>query len=188
MKKTFLISIIILSTFGLFAQTNKTFFFGARASLDFGRFQDRVEITPNVAVKIASKTYIGLGTTVAYYASQSSVYQYNDNMTTESDIKDRTWYWGGEIFLRFIPFENKESFLKNIFLQTSYEAIFGKGVYEDQSGKYNYDIDNYTPFWGIGYKQPLSEKLSLGMSLNFKLNNETDSPYSNPMIRIAIEF
>ena len=188
MKKSILFTVFILTGYSLLAQTNKSLFFGASASADFGRFQDRIEITPTIAFRIVPKTYIGLGTTVAFYSTNNTIYEYDNDNTTEIETKDRIWYLGGEIFLRFVPFEQKQTVIKNIFFQSSYEAIFGNGNYKDQSGNYDYKTDNYTPFVGIGYKQPLSEKISLGILLSFKLNNEADSPYRNPMIRIALEF
>ncbi len=188
MKKAFLITLIVLASNGLMAQSNKAITFGASASVDFGRFQDRIEITPNVAVRIAPKIYLGLGPTVSFYSTQNSVFKNKANINEKLEVKDKIWYLGGEMFLQFVPFEHKESFINNVFLQTSFEALFGNGVYRDQSGKYDYNINNYTPLVGIGYEHSLIEGLTLAMSLNFKLNNEHDSPYRNPITRIAIKF
>ena len=188
MKKTVLFGILCLFSLGLTAKSAKGFLIGATTSADFGRFQDRIEFTPNVAVRILSKTYLGLGTTIAYYSIENELYQYSNINSTQPDIKDKIWYGGGELFLRFVPLEDKKSFARNLFMQTSFEALWGKGRYFIQQAKYKYNTANQTFFAGVGYKQPVSDKLSLGMLVNFKLNNEKDSPYRNPIIRFSLEF
>lgn len=188
MRNLIIILILFMTGTGASAQTEKSFFYGSSASIDLGRFQDRFEITPMAGFKILPKTYLGLGVTLSYYSTESAAYQTNENIYIETEIKNKIWYKGGEVFLRFSPFENKQLFVKNLYFQTSYEALWGKGKYNDESGKYDYNTDNFTPFAGIGYKQPFSDKFSLGLMLNFKLNDESDSLYRNPVVRVSFEF
>lgn len=187
MRKLFLITLLGLYGCTLLAQKESKIFYGISASADFGRFQDRIELTPLAGIKVLPKVYAGLGTTVSFYSTENTVHVYNNNNSRKYKVDDNIWYYGGELFLRFQPFEKQKSFTKNIFLQSSYEYLQGKGKYKDQSGKYRYQTNNHTFLAGLGYKHPLSDKLNLGMSLNFKLNNESDSPYRNPIIRISLE-
>lgn len=188
MKKQLFILLIFCTCLNAFARQERTLFYGATTSLDFGRFQDHVEMTPLMGIKILPRIYAGIGATLAYYSKENAIYQDQTESYSSTEIKDKVWYKGGEVFLRFVPFDQKEIFLKNIYIQTSYEALWGKGEYYDSSGTYKYNTDNFTPFVGMGYKQPLLDQFSLGIMLAFKLNKEADSPYRNSIVRITFEF
>ncbi len=188
MRKLIVILVFITLTKAIDAQEERKFFYGISVSVDLGRFQDRFELTPLLGVKVFSKTYVGIGLNISYSNTENIVYTQENNKTIENLIEDQIWYLGGNCFLRFLPFENKENFIKNLYLQTSYEGLWGNGVYSDETGKYDYATDNFTPFVGLGYKQYLGGRFSLGALVSFKLNNEEDSPYRNPIVRIAFEF
>lgn len=188
MKHPLLILIFYLAGLPLFAQAEKTQFYGTTASADFGRFQDRIEISPMAGIKVLPKIYAGLGITLAYFSIESVVLNKNNDSWSESKTKDQIGYSGGQLFIRHVPFEQKEGLLKSLYLQVAYEALWGNGTYSDASGKYQYSLDNFTPFAGIGYKQALWNRFSIGALLCFKLNDEKDSPYQNPIFRISFEF
>ncbi len=189
MKRIILILLVCIGSLNLQAQTtNRSFFWGAAVSADLGRYVDRVELIPHIGFKIVPQLYMGLGASLSFYATESYYYNPADSTGSEEIIKDKVLYLGGELFLRYVPFENSDKSVRNIFLQTSYEVLYGNGTYTEQTGDYKYNTLNYTPFIGIGYKQPLSDRFSLGLLMSFKLNNEADSPYRNPIIRIAFEF
>lgn len=188
MKKVVIILILFTVSVNIYAQENKKLLWGFSASADFGRYNDRIGIEPNIAYQILPKTYLGIGGAVLYYNTENTVYDVAENNVTQTGVKDRVWYFGGSSFLQFVPFENKETFVKNMFLQTSIEALFGNGKYKSNGNTYSYTTENYTPFVSIGYKQPLSEKMSLNILLAFKLNDENDSPYKNPVIRVGVQF
>jgi hypothetical protein len=171
----------------LSAQSKKPVFYTIGGSADFGRFQDRIELTPTIAFRILPKTYAGFGLSASYYSTENTVYKVNNN-TQQATIDDDIWYWGGEFFTRYLPFESKDGFVKNCFLQTSFETLYGRGKYKDESGQYKYKTNNQTLFAGVGYKRPINDKFAIGLLLNFKLNNEKDSPYRNPIIRVSFEF
>ena len=187
MKNTFILS-LLLCTIGLSAQTKKGTIFGLSASADFGRFQDRIEITPTIAFRTIPGVYVGFGSSVSFYSTIYYKYSSKNNTVVRSSLKDEIWYFGGEIFIRYFPFEKHKLFINNIFAQTSYEALWGNGNYNEKGVSYNYKTTNYTPFIGIGYKQRLTNRLAIGVILNMKLNNEKDSPYRNPVVKVAIEF
>ncbi|GEM_PF-3783900 len=186
--KNISILLLLFCTSLLSAQTNKNTIFGLNASADFGRFQDRIEMTPTIAFRTIPKLYLGFGTSISYYSSTTYIYSNKNNTTVKSSVKDKTWYIGGELFVRYLPFEGKKLFINNIFLQASYEALWGNGNYKDKSGKYSYNTTNHTPFIGVGYKQRLIKRLAIGVIVNIKLNNENHSPYRNPVVKVALEF
>ena len=174
----------------LYAQEKNKFIFGGTVSADIGRFNDRFEITPTVHKKVFPKFYLGLGATLAYYKQESTGYIFDNQNSevTEYDIKTKTTYYGGNLFARYFPFEKKNNFFQNIYLQTEFEYLKGNGKYKDATGNYTFKTDNKTIFTDLGYKQLIGNKFALNVNLLFKLNNESDSPYRNPIIRIGFEF
>lgn len=188
MKKVVIILISFTVLANINAQENKKLFWGFSTSADFGRYNDRISIEPNVAYQILPKTYLGIGGTVLYYRTENTIYNVAENNIIQANVKDRISYLGANSYLRFIPFQHKETFVKNMFLQTSIEGLFGIGKYQSFGITSNYTTENYTPFVTIGYQEPLNEKMSLNVLFAFKLNNEEDSPYKNPVIRLGIQF
>ena len=188
MNKLLPIIALFLISITVWAQSDRSVFYHINGSADFGRFQDRIELTPSVSVRIFAKTYLGVGLSTSYYSNETAIYTNKDKVLAESKVKDKIWYFGGELFARFIPFENKEGIIKNCFLQSSFETLRGKGKYKDTNETYNYNTTNNTVFAGVGYKQPLNEQLGLGLLLSFKLDDEKDSIYRNPVVRVSFEF
>jgi len=188
MKKVLLITVFSLFRLNLLAQSNKNLLFGTTASFDFGGNQESVEINPALGVQVLPGTYIALGPTISFYSTNNTAYHYESNITIKSEIEDKILYWGEKLVLQYSPFEHKPSPIKYVFVQSSYQTLRGNGIYIDKSGQYKYSIDNYTPFAGIGYKLNFWDLLNLDILLNIKLNNEADSPYHNPIVRIGIEF
>lgn len=171
-------------------QEKNKFILGGTVSADIGRFNDRFEVTPTVQTKVLPKIYLGIGATFAYY-KQVSIGYLLDNQAfevTEYDITTKTTYYGGNLFVRYFPFENKKKFYSNLYLQSELEFLKGNGKYQDITGNYKFKTDNKTIFTGIGYKHLIGNKFALSTSLMFKLNNENDSPYRNPLFRIGFEF
>ena len=188
MKKALFIGVWLIASSVTMAQSERKTFYSLSGSADFGRFQDRLELTPSVSFLLLPKTYLGIGLSTSYYSNETSVYSNNNQKLVESKVKDVIWYWGGELFIRFHPFENQATLLRNCFLQSSFETLKGNGRYKEENGTYSYHSTHKTAFAGIGYKQPLNERISLGLLLSFKLNNEKNSIYRNPIFRLSFEF
>lgn len=189
MKKVIFITCICILTLGNAQEKNK-FVFGGTVSADIGRFNDRFEVTPTIHIKAFPKIYVGVGATIAHYKQESIGYLL-DNQTfevTEYDITSKTTYYGGNLFARYFPFENKKGFYNNFYLQSELEFLKGAGKYRDITGNYKFKTNNRTLFTGIGYKHLIGNKFALSASILLKLNNESDSPYRNPIIRIGFEF
>ena len=174
----------------LSAQEKNKFIFGGTISGDFGRFNDRIEITPSVHTKIIPKLYFGIGATLAYFKQESTNYAIdNQNMEVRVyNITSKTFYYGVNTFSRFYPFEDKKEVHKNIYMQAEFEYLRGDGTYKNDLGKDKFSTNYNTVFAGIGYKHLLGKKMSLTTSIFFKLNNKANSPYRNPIIRIGFEF
>ncbi len=188
MKRIVLIFVIWGSLISPSAAQNSDWLFGGTATVDFGTFQDRVMLSPYLGKQIFPKCYFGGNATLAYLTNETVYFQTTDNVTTEVSLKDQIWYYGGGLFIQYLPFEQKEYFIRHFFLQSRYEYLWGRGTYREEARKYNYQTDNQTIFLDIGYKQSLSARLKLHLLLSFKLNQESDSPYRNPMIRFGVEF
>ena len=173
----------------VYAQEKDRFIFGGTVSADIGRFNDRIEMTLITYKKIIPKWYIGMGATLSNYNQESIVYVADaQNLElTEYSSKTKTTYYGASLFVRYFPFEKKAIFLKNIYMHSEFEYLKGDGDYKDDTGTYAFKTDNRTLFSGIGYKQFIGKTIALTANLLFRLNNESDSPYRNPIIRIGFE-
>ena len=117
MKKSLIILLLCIAFLEASAQKENSIFWGITASADVGRFQDRFEISPLIGFKIMAKIYIGLGSNLSFYSIENTVYSQNVNTYSEFIIKDKIWYSGFDLFVRVIPFEQQEIFLKNIYFQ-----------------------------------------------------------------------
>lgn len=188
MHKIFFILLFSFTSIHIHAQKNAILFAGATASAYFGQLQDRVEISPLVGFRVLPKTYLGASATFSYYSTSSIVLEKQQNTTDQQSVQNKLWYTGGAIFARYIPFQQKNNALGNVYLQASYEALWGVGKHTNNKNEFEYQTMNYTPFVGIGFKQSIIKNFSLGALLSFKLNNELHSPYRNPIIRISFEF
>lgn len=188
MAKVFFILLLSFMSSHIHAQKKATLFAGATASAYFGQLQDRVEISPLVGWRVLPKTYLGISATFSYYSTNSIILEKQPNTTTQQSIKNQLWYTGGSFFVRYIPFQQKTTALSNVYLQSSYEALWGVGKHTNNKGQFEYQTMNYTPLVGIGFKQSIIKNFSLGALLSFKLNNEQHSPYRNPIVRISFEF
>jgi len=172
------------------AQESKKVSIGGTLSVDFGRHYDRFEFTPTISKKILPKLYIGAGPSLSYYSQTAYIYQYNKETNTSVELKAKSnmRYLGGTLYTRFYPRETAENFTQNVFLQTRYEYLRGKGTYRNSDVKFNHTTNNNTFFTGLGYKHALGKKSKIYFLLSFKLNEEKYSPYKNPIIQIGFDF
>ncbi len=78
-----------------------------------------------------------------------------------------------------------------------FQKIFGHAEYEQLSiQRYDPNIGNYTGdrLWitgllvGIGYSRMMGERAAANMSILWNLNQISDTPYSNPVIRVGFYF
>ena len=188
MKKVIILIGILCCSANVFSQTDNKFIFGGAFSADFGRFNDRLEVMPTVYKRLVPHLYVGVGVSISYYQFRSTSVYYDNDEATEFTSKTKTTYLGLNMLSQYYLFEKKNSFIGNAFLHAEIEFLKGKGNYKDDFVKQGFTTNNTSVFTGIGYKHKLKDKLSIKTSLLFKLNEEADSPYRNPVFRIGIEF
>ena len=189
MKRTVIILLYFCLISSAHTQKKDRFIFGGTVSTDIGRFNDRIEMTLIAYKKAIPKCYVGMGATLSNYNQESITYVTDAQSLefTEYSSKTKTTYYGASLFVRYFPFEKKEIFLKNIYAHSEFEYLKGDGKYNDNTGTYAFKTDNRTLFCGIGYKQLIGKTMALTANVLFKLNNEPNSPYRNPIIRIGFE-
>ena len=130
--------------------------------------QTYIEISPKVGYHLTQKALVGAGISYIYVSEDLGV-----------QGKYHTSVYGGSIFSSYEPIEN----------------LFGWAEYELLNYEY-YDLNNEikrkwvnSPFIGIGYRQPISDRGFIQFVFLYNLNYTSDSPYSSPWVpRISIFF
>lgn len=152
-------------------QSSKNFtdnlFFGGNFGLQFGS-QTYIELAPLIGYKITERLSAGLGLKYIYY-------KIKDNYST---LNYSTNSYGGGPFARFTLFEG-------LFLHGEYEILN-----LEVPDLYNNLIrENITSvFLGGGYRQMIGDRSSIDFLLLYNINDNRNSPYVNPVIRIGFGF
>ena len=142
-------------------------FFGGIVGLQFGS-QTRIEIAPIIGYKITERLSAGLGLKYIYY-------KIKDNYST---LNYSTNIYGGGPFARFTLFEG-------LFLHGEYEIL----NLEVPDLNYNLKRENITSvFLGGGYRQMIGDRSSIDLLILYNVNDNRNSPYNNPVIRIGFGF
>lgn len=169
--------VIILNLFALKLtaqppQSGETFwdkvYFGGNFGLQFGN-QTLVDINPLVGYRLTEKLSVGFSATYIYYHITDSYYQldYSTNI------------YGGSIFTRYYLLENIFAHVEGEVLNLEVPDYFrNRFVRENIFGFYV----------GGGYRQPLGDRSSLNILLLYNLNEDRNSPYQNPIIRVGFGF
>jgi hypothetical protein len=149
---------------------------------NLGRSIDAIEIAPSVGYFVVqNKVLLGLSTYLSFYKYENEMddYQYSS----------RAVYVGPGIFVRYYVFGGKANFLNNLFLHAELERLYVFDEYEDSSA-YDYKNENFydNVLAGVGYRQNLGGRFSLNFQFLVLLNKTDESPYSNPIFRMGIEF
>lgn len=195
MKKTKLFSFIAFTTLllgaGLIAKTqdstetyrpynmqndNKPSFFdrlvfGGNLGLQFGT-ETIIDISPVVGYKITEKLIGGVGAKYLYYKTEllinGNLYKYSTNI------------YGGSVFGRYYltPEFYAHTEYEILNLEVPDDFVYGKLVRR-----------NITSFLvGGGYRQPLGDRASIGITLLYNLTEDRYSPYQNPILRVGFGF
>jgi len=143
-------------------------YFGGNFSLQFGN-QTLIDVNPLVGYRLTEKFSVGFSATYIYYHVKDAYY----NIDYSTDI------YGGSIFTRYY-------FLENIFAHVEGEVL---NLEVPNYFLNRYERENIFGFYvGGGYRQPLGERSSLNILLLYNLNEDLNSPYQNPIIRIGFGF
>lgn len=142
-------------------------FFGGNLGLQFGS-QTYIEIAPIIGYKISERLSAGLGLKYIYYRIKDnySTFSYSTNI------------YGGGPFARFTLFEG-------LFLHGEYEIL----NLEVPDLYNNLRRENITSvFLGGGYRQMIGNRSSIDLLILYNVNENRNSPYPNPVIRIGFGF
>lgn len=155
-------------------------FFGGNFGLMFGTITN-VEISPLAGYYITPKLAAGAGIRFEYFKDKGYYAPY------ESTI------YGGNLFSRYTIISNLgEAF--NIGLNS---GIFGQIEYEALSLEKEYFEPPYTEkgrfivhsiLVGGGIIQPIGRRSAFMLSVLYNLNENSRSPYSNPIVRVGFTF
>jgi hypothetical protein len=141
-------------------------YFGGGFGLSFGNVT-YVEISPLVGYKLTDRFSAGLALKYIYYKYSDDYQKYSTNI------------YGGGPFARYIIFDG-------LFLHTEFEVL---NLEVPDPFSYNLRRENITSvFVGGGYRQMIGNSSSLDLMLLYNINESTNSPYSNPVIRVGFGF
>jgi hypothetical protein len=144
-------------------------FFGGNFGLQFGD-QTVVDVNPLVGYRLTEKLSVGFTVTYVYYRFKDP---YNYFPSYSSNI------YGGSLFTRYFLLENIFAHVEGEMLNLEVPNYFLN----------RYERENVFGFYvGGGYRQPLGDRSSLNILLLYNLNEDRNSPYQNPIIRIGFGF
>jgi len=137
-------------------------YFGGNLGLQFGDVTF-IDASPLVGYKVTDNFSVGAGITYIYIKYRN----YNSYTTT---------IYGGRVFSRYY-------FLENLFIH---------GEVEQLSGYWDPFLNRRTfvtsVLGGAGYRQRISDKVSMTFLILWNFNESIYSPYSNPIIRGGLTF
>lgn len=151
------------------SQSNRTYreriFYGGGFGLQFGS-SSLIDISPIIGYKLTPRFGIGVGASYKYY-------RIRDYFAKNEHLKINVG--GGSVFARYF-------LLDDIFAHVEYEKL----IYKSTNGNFGYNVQSYTSYLaGAGYRQWISEHISMNLFLLWNLNDTPDSPYTNPIIRMG---
>ena len=145
--------------------------YGGNFGLQFGTVT-YVDVSPTVGYKITERFHSGVGATYIYFSEKYDLYN-GQTYTYKTDI------YGGKIFERYYV-------LENLFLHQETELL-NLEVYDFLNDKVQRK-NIISPLIGAGYIQRFGDSSGLFIMCLFNLNETTDSPYTNPIVRVGLNF
>jgi len=168
---------------------------GGNLGFQFGNVTG-ITVAPEVRIRTVDQLYVGFRIIYEYYKYKNYYYDYSIN--NYLDYTSSTY--GGGIYLRYYLNSLFDNFLGNLFAHLEYEYLtyarpfVQSGAPPDgyiTDGKYwykkgNQQIEINSIFVGGGYRQPISNRVSIDFLILFNLNDSYNSPYSNPIFRLGV--
>ncbi len=175
----FMIITAILATKDINAQRSfgSRIFAGGNVGLQFGSVT-LIDISPMIGYRLTENIDVGITFTYKYYNYKD--YYYYSNTNQYFDLK--TNIFGGGVFGRYHFTENLFAHAEVEYLDFSIDtySIYNNGLVKEKE-----KIGITSIFIGGGYKQALGENAFLTLLLLYNLNETTNSPYTNPVIRVG---
>ncbi len=140
-------------------------FYGGGFGLQFGTVT-LIELSPLIGYKVTPRFGIGVSPTYKYYSVKN---YYSSSVSLKTNV------YGGSIFARYFIFEN-------VFAHAEYETLF----YNTKSPGYLTQMQQFNSLLvGGGYRQQIGGNSAMNLMVLWNLNDTTDSPYTNPVIRLG---
>jgi len=153
-----------------------------------------ITISPEIRIRTIDQLTVGLRFIYQYYYYKNYFY---DNESMEY-LPYKSNVYGGGVFLRYYLSSIFDGIAGNIFAHVEYEYLSFVQPYKlSPAGKIvdpylntyirgNSTIEINSFFVGGGYRQPISNKVSMDLLILFNLNDTYNSPYSNPIFRLGV--
>ena len=157
-------------------------FFGGNIGLQFGTIT-QIEISPIAGYRITPRWSAGLGVKYEYYKDNSYLPEIETNI------------YGGKTFTSYLLLKDLGEIIPGIsnigisgYLE--YEALSLETEYFDVLNEFpDQDRFIYHSFLlGGGLRFPVGNRSSVSLYLLWNLNESSNSPYTNPIVRIGFEF
>ncbi len=147
-------------------------FFGGNFGLQIGTITS-IEVSPVAGYRITDMFYSGVGVTYDFY--NNSFFDYSRHI------------FGGGIFARAYLFKgifaHSDVFLFNVDDYNKFTPTAGAISYKKEGRIW---IPSFMV--GGGYSQPMGERSEAYMMILWDLNETSDSPYENPIIKFGFYF
>jgi hypothetical protein len=170
--------------------------FGGNLGFQFGSVTG-ITISPEVRIRAIDQLNVGFRFLYQYYNYRNYYWDYQN----QSYIDYKSNVYGGGIYLRYYLASLFDNFVGNLYAHVEYEYLTYNRPFE-QSGPppdgYIQDPFNYwykpgnqmieinSIFVGGGYRQPVTNRVSIDLLILFNLNDSYNSPYSNPIFRLGV--
>lgn len=180
MKKILFVSLLVTALFlpKLSAQAfeerdvkdmtvRERFFVGGFLGLQLGT-QTAINVSPLLGYRFSNRLSAGVGGTYQYY---------NDRFFGQSNT---THLYGYSLFTRF-------RVIPRAFIHAEYESMSLKSRLEGPGFEQGPRTWEENIFLGGGYRQPLSDRVSLNIMLLYNFNNNSQAYYQNPIFRVGVD-
>jgi hypothetical protein len=146
------------------------------------KFKERIYLGGSFGLQFGNSTMVSASPMLGYKITRnfslgvSFCYQYIQVNDPYNKYVANTY--GGSVFSRVIIYEN-------IFAQAEYEKLsikINSPLYQNE----NRLVDSF--FLGAGYRQYIGERASMYILVLWNLNDTPESPYSNPVFRMGMNF
>ncbi|MEI7982854.1 MAG: hypothetical protein WCI71_14475 [Bacteroidota bacterium] len=169
---------------------------GGNVGFQFGSITG-ITLSPEVSIRAVDQLYVGFRFIYQYYNYKNYFY----NTQTGEDLDFQSSVYGGGIYMRYYLASLFSNFLGNIFAHVEYEYLaYSRPFVQSGPPPDGYILDPYrywyrpgnevieinSIFVGAGYRQPISNRVSMDILILFNLNDTYNSPYSNPIFRLGV--